>query len=245
MSRYSPGVRYTFGPGGITPAVKAIIIANVAAFLVTLVAPEFMVTFFGMTPERIFDGQVWQVATYLFIHSPDGFGHILFNMLAVWMFGVDLERRWGTEAFTKYYFVTGVGAGAATTFASLLPFEATASMYAIPTIGASGAVYGLLLAWALLFPHQRILFFFVFPLPARVAALLMGAMSFLAAISARNTGVAEATHLAGMLAGWLYLKGPTDLRLQLRYRLTKWRMDRMRRKFGIHKGGKDWDKWIH
>ena len=240
-------MQYSFGPGGITPAVRALIFINVIAYLATMVAPVLMVRVFGLTPQLIFgELRVWQVVTYLFIHDPGGFMHILFNMLALWMFGVDLERRWGTEAFTKYYFVTGVGAGAASVLASLLPFDATRSMYYIPTIGASGAIYGLLLAWALLFPHRRILFMFIFPLPARAAAAIMGAMAFLAALSGRNTGVAEMTHLAGMLAGWIYLKGPTDLRLRLRYRLTKWRMERMRRKFGIHKGGRDdWDRWTH
>ena len=248
MSRYAPQpIQYSFGPGGITPAVKALIIANVVAFLATMAMPNVMITLFGLTPQLIFEqGRVWQVATYLFLHDPQGFGHILFNMLALWMFGVDLERRWGTVAFAKYYAVTGVGAGAATVLASLLPFDVSRSMYYVPTIGASGAIYGLLLAWALLFPHRRILFMFIFPLPARVAAAIMGAMAFLAAVSGRNSGVAEATHLAGMLAGWLYLKGPTDFRMEFRYRLTKWRMDRMRRKFGIHKGGRDdWDRHIH
>jgi membrane associated rhomboid family serine protease len=248
VSRYAPPpVHYSFGPGGITPAVKYLIIANVIAFLATMAAPVLMVGQFGLTPRLVLEQlRVWQLGTYLFVHDPGGFTHILFNMLALWMFGVDLERRWGTEAFTKYYFVTGVGAGAASVLAALLPFEATRLVYDIPTIGASGAVYGLLFAWALLFPHRRILFMFIFPLPARAAAAIMGAMAFLAAVSGRNSGVAETTHLAGMLAGWIYLKGPADLRLRIRYRLTKWRMERMRRKFGIHKGGRDdWDRWIH
>lgn len=240
-------MQYSFGPGGITPAVRALIFINVIAYLATMVAPVLMVSLFGLTPQLVFEQlRIWQLGTYLFVHDPGGFMHVLFNMLALWMFGVDLERRWGTEAFTKYYFVAGVGAGVASVFASLLPFDAMRSVYYIPTIGASGAIYGLLLAWAILFPHRRILFMFIFPLPARAAAAIMGGMAFLAALSGRNSGVAETTHLAGMLAGWIYLKGPTDFRLQLRYRMTKWRMDRMRRKFGIHKGGRDdWDRWIH
>ena len=100
--------------------------------------------------------------------------HILFNMLALWMFGVDLERRWGTRGFVRYYAITGIGAGIATALVSLLPFAATRAIYAAPTIGASGAIYGLLLAWALLFPHRQILFMFIFPLPARVAVVAHG-----------------------------------------------------------------------
>jgi membrane associated rhomboid family serine protease len=218
--------------------------ANVVVFLVDSIVPA-MTPAFGLYPAEIIGGlQVWRMVTYMFLHG--GILHILFNMLALWMFGVDLERRWGTIAFAKYYFVTGIGAGLATVLASLLPFGATRLMYGIPTIGASGAIYGLLLAWALLFPHRQILFMFIFPLQARVAAAIMAAMAFLAAMSGANTGVAEATHLAGMLVGWIYLKGPSDLRMELKYRLTKWRMERLRRKFGIHKGGKDdWDRWIH
>ncbi len=99
------------------------------------------------------------------------------------------------------------------------------------------------MAWALLFPHRQILFMFIFPLPARVAALLMGAMSFMAAAGGVNSSVAEATHLAGFVIGWLYLKGFSRLRpdfnFSFSYWLARWRMERVRRKFNVHKGGKD------
>lgn len=232
----------------MTPAVRALVFANVGAFLLTFVAPDLMTDVFGLSPQAVLEqGRFWQLATYLFVHDPGGFGHILFNMLGLWMFGVDLERRWGTTGFVKYYFVTGVGAGAATVIASLLPFAPLEAMYAASTIGASGAIYGLLLAWAVLFPHRTILFMFVFPMPARVAALIMGAMAFLSAVSGRNGSVAEATHLAGLLVGWIYLKGPTNLRLDLKYRLTRWRMERMRKRFNVHQGGRsdDWHDRVH
>jgi len=227
----------------MTPAVRAIVYVNVGAFLITFFAPGLMVDLFGLSPAAVLEqGRIWQLVTYLFIHDASGFTHILFNMLALWMFGVDLERRWGTPAFVRYYFITGVGAGVATVVVSLLPFDAVRSIYYVTTVGASGAIYGLLLAWAILFPHRTILFMFIFPLQARIAALLMGGMSFLAAVSGRNGSVAEATHLAGLLVGWSYLKGPRNLQLEIRYRLTKWRMDRMRRKFNVHRGGRS-DDW--
>jgi len=227
----------------MTPAVRAIVYVNVGAFLITFFAPSLMVDLFGLSPAAVLEqGRIWQLVTYLFIHDASGFTHILFNMLALWMFGVDLERRWGTPAFVRYYFITGVGAGVATVVVSLLPFDAVRSIYYVTTVGASGAIYGLLLAWAILFPHRTILFMFIFPLQARIAALLMGGMSFLAAVSGRNGSVAEATHLAGLLVGWIYLKGPRNLQLEIRYRLTKWRMDRMRRKFNVHRGGRS-DDW--
>ena len=250
MTRYAPqGPAVIIGPGPMTPAVKAILVANVGVFVVHFVLDAFansgiIAVIFGLTPKAIFEqGYVWQLVTYLFVHDASGFTHILFNMLALWMFGVDLEHRWGTRGFVRYYAMTGIGAGVATALIALLPYQATRSFYAVPTIGASGAIYGLLLAWALLFPHRKILFMFIFPLPARTAALLMGGMSFLAAVSGRNGSVAEATHQAGLLIGWIYLSGPTSLRLALKYRITKWRMERMRKKFNIHQGGRGKDDW--
>jgi membrane associated rhomboid family serine protease len=208
---------------------------------------ETIVALLGLKPQLLYEEfRVWTLFTYLFVHDPTGFGHILFNMLALWMFGVDLERRWGTRAFLQYYFVTGVGAGLGTALISLLPFEATRATYFATTVGASGAIYGLLLAWAMLFPARQILFMFIFPLPARVAALLMAGMAFLSAASGRNGSVAEATHLSGFVIGWFYLKGPRQMRLDLQYRLTKWRMGRMRRKFNVHQGGRDrYGNWVH
>ena len=247
MSRSAPsGISYAFGPGPMTPAVRWIIYVNVAAFFVTFFAPQFFVNFFGLVPKEILENfWAWQLVTYLFIHDPGGVMHVLFNMLAVWMFGVELERRWGSAAFVRFYFITGVGAGIVTALVSLLPLAATSSFYAIPTIGASGAVYGLILAWAMIFPQRQVLFMMIFPLPARTFAFILGSMSFLFAATGRNGGVAEATHLAGLLIAYLYLKGPTNLRLELKYRMTKWRMDRMRRKFGVHQGGRRDKPWVH
>jgi membrane associated rhomboid family serine protease len=237
----------SFGPGPMTPAVRAIIYANVAVFVVTLFIPDPIETTFGLTPSLfIHKLWLWQIVTYLFVHSPLQLTHILFNMLAVWMFGVDLERRWGTRGFVKYYLITGIGAGASMILVSLLPFAAARATFDVPTIGASGAVYGLLMAWGLLFPHRQILFMLIFPLPARVFVLIMGAIAFLSAVGASGGPVANVAHLGGLVVGFLYLKSPSDLRLEFRYRLTKWRMDRMRRRFNVHKGGRDdWENRLH
>ena len=233
----------SFGPGPITPAVRAIIVANVAVFLVTFVMPGAVRDLFGLSPRLVIeDWRIWQPLTYLFVHA-DLF-HILFNMLFAWMFGVELERRWGTVAFAKYYFVTGVGAGLCSVAVSLLPFDWARPSYAVPIVGASGAVYGLLLAWGLLFPHRQILFMLMFPLTARMYVIIMGAIAFFSAVGASGTGVAHVAHLGGLLVGWAYLKGPGDLRAELRYRLTRWRMERLRRRFDVHKGGRGKD-WYH
>lgn len=226
-----------FGPGPITPAVRAIIIANVVVFLASLFAGPWIRWTFGLVPADVFtEGRVWQPVTYLFVHAAS-ISHILFNMLVVWMFGVELERRWGTVFFTKYYLVCGVGAGLCSLAASLLPFGASA--YAIPTIGASGAVYGLLLAWALIYPDRRVLFMLMFPLPARVFVALIGAIAFFSAIGDSGSPASNVAHLGGLLVGWLYLRGPRDLKLAWQYRLSRWRMERMRRRFNVHQGGRN------
>jgi len=245
MSRYAPsGVTYQFGPGGMTPAIRALLIVNIGLFLVTTFAPASMkltiLELAGLTPASVIGRLwIWQVATYLFLHG--GFIHILFNMLNLWMFGVELEKRWGTQAFAKYYFVTGIGAGLTVVFVSLLPFESTRAIYGVPTIGASGAVYGVILAWALIFRDRTLMFMMMFPLPARVYAALMAAFVLYSAFGSSGSGVAHFAHLGGLIFGYLYLKGPKtprDIKLELQYRLTKWRMERMRRKFGVHKGGR-------
>ena len=248
VRRYGPSnAQIQFGPGPVTPAVRAIIIANIVGFVITLAAPQTVVSLLGLTPHAVLlRGQVWQLVTYLFLHDPNSLTHILFNMLAVWMFGVDLERRWGTRAFTRYYFITGVGAGISMILVSLLPFAATRATFDDVTIGASGAVYGLLVAWAVIFPTRQILFMLIFPLSARAYCWLMGTIAFLSAVAATRSTVANVAHLGGLVIGWLYLKGPKNIELDFRYRLTKWRMARMRKKFNVHKGGNDdWGGRIH
>src|SRR5688572_18194650 len=175
-------VAYTIGPGAPTPAIKILLIATIGIFLAQYFA-EFVpfgeygnvngaiLWWFGMTPALVVRGYVWQPVSYMFLHA--GFMHLIFNMLALWMFGVDLERRWGKTAFLRYYFVCGVGAALTCIFVGLLPLAATAPVYAIPTVGASGAIYGLLLAYAILFPN-RIIYYFIFPIPVRIYVLLAG-----------------------------------------------------------------------
>src|SRR5262245_62104558 len=130
---------YSFGPGPMTPVIKALIIANVAVFIITTLARSaFDLTgALGLIPERVVHFEVWRIVTYLFLHA--GVMHILFNMLSLWMFGVELERRWGSQYFLKYYFVCGVGAAATVLLLSFLPFSTFSTMYFANTVGASGA----------------------------------------------------------------------------------------------------------
>jgi membrane associated rhomboid family serine protease len=240
---YPSNVSYSFGPGPLTPAVKALVIANVVAFLAAIAVPE-MTLRLGLQPAAVFGGALWQPLTYMFLHG--GVSHILFNMLSLWMFGVELERMWGSTFFTRFYFVCGVGAAATTLLLSLLPGALGESLYLSLTVGASGAIYGLLMAYALYFPH-RIIYYIVFPMPVKVYVLIAGALSFLSAIGGPGDGVAHATHLGGLAVGYLYLKG-RRLRLgsEIQYRLNRWRIDRVRRRFDIHRGGKsDKGPWVH
>jgi membrane associated rhomboid family serine protease len=178
----------------------------------------------------------------MFLHG--GAVHILFNMLGIWMFGVELERLWGTRMFVKYSAITGVGAGLAVILVGLLPFAATAHTYEAITIGASGALFGLLMAFAYYYPDRPILMFLLFPIPAKYFVIIVGAMAFL---SAPGSQVSEAAHLGGLVVGYLYLRGGRGgLSAEIKYRYLKWKMNRLRRKFDVYSGGRsDWDRHVH
>jgi membrane associated rhomboid family serine protease len=242
-------VSYSFGPGRLTFGVKWLLIANVALFVVKAFLPPnleaLLVRTFGLTPQLVFEQlHVWQVATYLFLHAD--LLHLLFNMLALWMFGVPLEQRWGYTAFMRYYFICGVGAALTSLIVSWLPFEFAQWIYEVPTIGASGAIYGLLVAFGLLFPHQIILLL-IFPVPARIYVVLAALFILWSSIHDPVGGTAHAAHLGGMLVGYLYLtRGRGGPWAEIRYRITKWRMNRARRRFGVHQGGRGgWGDRVH
>src|SRR5580704_13897719 len=209
MPRYSSsygGSSFSFGPGPPSRALKVLIGANVAVFLAQTFIPGLTWTFGLMPGAVVHEFRLWQLVTYMFLHG--GPWHILFNMLALWMFGTELERIWGTRYFLKFYFVTGVGAAILTVFVSLLPFDFSRGLYTSNVIGASGAIYGLLLAYALYFPDRPIYMYFLFPVPAKIFVLIMGAIAFYASLSGSAGGTANATHLGGLLVAYLFLKTP-------------------------------------
>jgi membrane associated rhomboid family serine protease len=180
----------------------------------------------------------------MFVHG--GVFHILFNMLALWMFGAELERTWGTRYFLKFYFVCGIGAGALTALFSLLPFSFAQHVYGANVVGASGAIYGLLLAYALYFPERPILLI-VFWVPAKICVAILGAIALFTSLSEVG-GVANATHLGGLVVGYLFLKGARVHPLsELKYRYLKWKINRVRKKFDVYSGGRadDWDRHVH
>ena len=248
MRRYpSPSVSsFSFGPGPVSTALKALIGANVVMFVLTLFVSSLL-PLLGLIPAAVIRERfVWQLGTYMFLHG--GLFHILFNMLALWMFGTELERLWGTRYFLKFYFVTGVGAGLLTVLFSLLPFGFARQLYYSNVIGASGAIYGLLLAYGLYFPDRPIYMYFVFPVPAKVFVAIMGAIAFLSSLGPSG-GVASATHLGGLVVAYLYLKSARVHPLsELKYRYLKWKINRVRKKFDVYSGGRgadDWDRRVH
>jgi membrane associated rhomboid family serine protease len=237
---------YSFGPGPLTPAIKTLIIVNVAMFLLAFIVPAVTMRL-GLRPADVFGSlAIWQPVTYLFLHG--GIFHILFNMLALWMFGTELERMWGSRYFTRYYFITGVGAAATTMVLSLLPIGIADQLYYSLTIGASGAVYGILLAYGLYFPHRPIYLYFIFPIPAKYFVMIVGAISLLSSMSGPGGGVAHTAHLGGLVVGYLYLKrGRWHPMAELKYRYLKWRINRMRRRFDVVSGGRadDVNRRVH
>jgi membrane associated rhomboid family serine protease len=240
------GSSFSFGPGPLSTALKALIGANVAMFFAQQLIPN-LTAVLGLRPAFVVQNLwVWQLVTYTFMHG--GLFHILFNMLALWMFGTELERMWGTRYFLKFYFVTGIGAAVLTIAFSLLPLEVSRDLYRSEIIGASGAIYGLLLAYALYFPDRQIYMYFLFPVPAKIFVAIMGAIALYASVSGASGGVANATHLGGILVAYLYLKSPRMNPLgELKYRYLKWKINRVRKKFDVVSGGRanDWDRHVH
>ena len=147
--------------------------------------------------------------------------------------------------------MTGIGAGIVTVLVSLLPFGAATSMYYGSTVGASGAIFGLLLAYGLYFPDRRIYLYFLFPIPAKYFVMIFGGVALLSSVSGGGGNLAHFTHLGGLVVGYIYLKSRRLARFspiaELKYRYLKWKIGRMRRKFDVHQGGRsdDWDRRIH
>src|SRR5262245_26686085 len=246
MRRYpSPYISsYSFGPGGISTAVKYLIAANVGAFVFQFFfAP--VTAYLGLHPADVVGRfWIWQLGTYMFLHG--GVFHIVFNMLALWMFGTELELRWGTRYFVKFYAVTGIGAGLLTVLFSLLPIAPAASLYMANIIGASGAIFGLLIAYAIYFPERQIIYL-VFPIPSRVFVAIVGGIALLSSFGDAG-GVAAVTHLGGLAVGYVYLKSARMHPVaEIKYRYLKWKINRVRKKFDVYSGGRanDYDRRIH
>jgi membrane associated rhomboid family serine protease len=193
----------SFGPGSLSPVIRGLIIANVAIFLaqtaLTVFSPAYgrwFIAHFGMMPSLfIFKLNLWQPFTYMFLHG--GFSHILFNMFALWMFGTEVEQRMGSRLLAIYYGVCGVGAGLMT----CLFWQ----NWGVPTIGASGAIFGVMIAFGLFFPDRIILLFFVIPIRAIYFAIGLGFFQVYSMITSAGGGISYIAHVGGMLVGYIFL----------------------------------------
>ncbi|HET9235372.1 MAG TPA: rhomboid family intramembrane serine protease, partial [Candidatus Eisenbacteria bacterium] len=212
-------MNYRRGPvaGGILgfpPAISQLVLINAIVFLIQMLLPEgslyrimgspvpMIPSGLGLVPHQVVtQGMVWQLVSYMFLHG--GVMHVLLNMFYLVMFGSELERWWGSREFVKYYFICGVGAGIIHVITTYL-FDLNPH---IPTIGASGAVFGVLIAYGMAFPTRKILLWFVIPVSARALVAIAAFIELAMTVEYRGgDGVARFAHLGGMLVGYLYLK---------------------------------------
>jgi membrane associated rhomboid family serine protease len=193
----------------IPPSTQALIIVNVLFYLLQLVTGDALILSFGLWPAHSgfagpFEGaphfQLWQLVTYAFLHG--NMTHLFFNMLALFMFGSDIERVWGSRRYLAYYFVCVVSAALAQLLVARIAGGAP-----YPTIGASGGVFGLLLAFGMMFPQRRVMLLFPpIPMPAWLLVMLYGALELLLGITGTQAGVAHFAHLGGMAGGFLMIQ---------------------------------------
>jgi membrane associated rhomboid family serine protease len=191
------------------PVIKYLLISNVAIFIFQyfifagmkvggIPISAYFMHYFALNPIGIkeFPFYPWQLVTYLFMHA--NIWHLFMNMFALWMFGMELENIWGSKRFLSYYLMCGIGAG----ISNILIAPLFTSML-LPTIGASGAVYGILVAFGMLFPNRQIFVYFLFPIKAKYFVIIYMAIELLSVGS--NSGIAHAAHLGGGIIGFVYL----------------------------------------
>jgi membrane associated rhomboid family serine protease len=194
--------------------VITLVITNGLVFLMELASGGRLINTFALWPllpsglhdvgQGIPHFQLWQLVTYSFLHDPNNFAHILLNMYALWLFGTRMEYAWGPKAFTVYYFFCVCGAGLVQLFVSTYN-AGEGGLY--PTIGASGGVFGILLAFGLTFPNERLML--IFPpviLKAKWLVIIYGAIELFAGVTGTAEGVAHFAHLGGMFFGYLLIQ---------------------------------------
>jgi len=205
--------RYSFGYG-LTPVIKKLMIIMGIVFLLQMVVSNRISFTLGLVPILVWKKYfLWQLATYIFLHG--GITHLLFNFLALWMFGGELESYWGSRKFLRYFLFCGIGAGICTVIFTPYQF--------IPVIGASGAIYGILLAFGWLFPNRLIYIYFLFPIPAKYMVIIFGLIELFSSMEGTGGGVAHLTHLGGLLFGLFYMAyPPIRQRIRREYYRRKW-----------------------
>ena len=193
----NPG-QLSYKPQLFTDAIKLLVSVNFTIFFLQTISGKEHLLFdlFGLVPQAIWsDFMIWQPFTYLFFHG--NIWHILINMFVLWMFGSELENAWGRKNFIKYYFITGVGAGMVTCLFNL--------QSNIPVVGASGAVYGILLAYGLSFPNRTVYLYGLIPIKSIWFVIAIGILAFLSSFQ-QMTQISHLTHISGMAIGYVFLK---------------------------------------
>ena len=189
--------QYSLGSQLSTSIIRALISINAALFLIRyLMVGQFDMLNLGLSS----DPRLWQPITYMFIHGD--FFHIFMNMFVLWMFGTEMESVWGSKKFLQYYLITGVGSGLI-----WLLFN-YGNNYSV-LIGASGAIYGILLAYGLMFPNRKVLIYFLFPIKVKYFVAILALISFVSSIDTTGSNISHLTHLSGMVIGFFYLKFPS------------------------------------
>ncbi len=225
MSYSRRPVRIAFG-GPPTFTVKWLIVACVVMFILEQVAPlSPLVSLLTLVPAKVLRGFLWQLATYLFLHA--GVFHLVINMIWLYMFGGDVERYFGSRKFLAFFVGTGAAGGIAVTIASLF--------LAVPAVvvGASGSLFAIMVAWALLYPSREI-FLFPFPIPIQArwfAALAIG-VELLIVWSLGGNMLGSVAHLGGALAGFLYMKRPRSM-IDPRSAYRRYRNRKIAKKFRV------------
>ena len=186
-----------FKSRNFTDAIKILISINALLFLLRYIAQsQFdLAQIFGLSSNSVWP-MIWQPFTYMFIHGD--FFHVFMNMFVLWMFGSEMESIWGKKEFLKFYFITGIGSG-------LLWLVFNFSGNAV-LIGASGAIYGILLAYGLMFPNRKVLIYFLFPVKVKYFVIFLGLMAFVSSLSYSGSNISHLTHLSGMMIGFVYMK---------------------------------------
>jgi rhomboid family protein len=188
----------------LPPATRWLLLANVGFFIVEAFSGSSgLITYLALWPlgtSGAVSFQPWQIVTYSFLHA--GFWHLFVNMFALYMFGGELERLWGQRRFVQLYFASVIAAAA-----SQLLFSSLAGAPPYPTVGASGGIFGLLLAYAMYFPHRTIVLLIPpIPMPAWLFVTLYGVLELYLGITGTQEGVAHVAHLGGMLGAWLMIR---------------------------------------
>jgi len=191
---------FSYKPALFTNAIKILISVNFVIFILQTLSRSETLFFplFGLVPKLVWSAKmIWQPVTYMFFHG--GVWHVLINMFVLWMFGSELERFWGKTKFLRFYFITGVGSGLVT---MLFDIQSTT-----PIVGASGAVYGVLLAYGLTYPNRTVYLYGIIPIKSIWFVLGIGFIAFMSSFD-NMSQISHMTHLSGMIIGYLMLKKP-------------------------------------